>query len=138
MSRVTSNDGTPIAYDGGAALAFNDAITRGDLEALAGLMTDDHTFIDSAGTVLSGRDAVLEAWRGFFEAFPGYRNVWDEPATRGDVLIATGRSVCANEPRLDGAAIWQATVRGDRVAEWRVYEDTRENRTALGLVTSAR
>ena len=101
-------------------------------------MTDDHTFIDSAGAVLSGRDAVLEAWRGFFEAFPGYRNVWAELTSRGDVLTATGRSVCANEPRLDGPAIWKATVRGDRVAEWRVYEDTPENRTALGLESSAR
>jgi ketosteroid isomerase-like protein len=134
MNWVTSNDGSVHR----TALAFNHAITRGDVEALKGLMTDDHTFIDSAGTVLSGRDGVLEAWRGFFEAFPGYRNVWEEPAERGDVLIATGHPVCANEPRLDGPAIWKATVRGDRVAEWRVYEDTPENRTALGLVSPTR
>jgi hypothetical protein len=30
-----------------AVLAFNDCITRGDVDGLAGLMTDDHVFIDT-------------------------------------------------------------------------------------------
>jgi ketosteroid isomerase-like protein len=42
------------------ALAFTDAITRRDLVALGGLMTDDHT----DNNVFSGREDVLNAWRG--------------------------------------------------------------------------
>ena len=51
----------------------------------------------------------------------------------GDELIAIGRSVCAIDPELDGPAIWTANVRGNRVSEWRVYEDTPENRLRLGI-----
>jgi ketosteroid isomerase-like protein len=114
-------------------LAFNDAITRRDVAALGRLMADDHTFIDAAGTVFRGREEVLEAWRGFFEAFPGYRNVWTELAPSGETVIAVGHSVCPTEPELDGPALWAANVRDRRVSVWRVYEDTPENKALLGL-----
>ena len=96
-------------------------------------MTGDHTFIDSAGTVLSGRERVLRAWEGFFEAFPGYANIWTDLAVNGETLIAVGRSVCASEADLDGPAIWTATIRAGKVSRWRVYEDTPENRAELGV-----
>jgi ketosteroid isomerase-like protein len=41
-------------------------------------MTEDHTFVDSAGNAVAGRQRVLDAWRGFFDAFPDYRNEWAE------------------------------------------------------------
>ena len=120
--------------DGGhTARAFNDAINRRDVASLGELMTDDHAFIDSAGHAVSGRDAVLEAWTGFFRAFRDYRNVWSELELRGDTVVAIGHSVCATEAKLDGPAIWTATVRGGRVALWRVHDDTREHRVRLGL-----
>jgi ketosteroid isomerase-like protein len=96
-------------------------------------MTDDHAFVDSADSVVSGRDEVLDAWRGFFEAFPDYRNVWTRLVPSGQAIVAIGHSVCPTEPKLAGPAIWRATVHGDRVAEWRVYEDTPANRAELGL-----
>jgi ketosteroid isomerase-like protein len=114
-------------------LAFNDAITRRDIAALGRLMTDDHTFIDSGENVVSGKEAVLGAWRGFFDAFPDYRNVLTEILPSGDAVIALGRSECATEPALDGPAIWAAGVRDNQVCKWRVYDDTPENRALLGL-----
>jgi hypothetical protein len=36
-------------------------------------MTDHHTFIDSGGHVLAGKERVLAAWDGFFTAFRDYR-----------------------------------------------------------------
>jgi ketosteroid isomerase-like protein len=115
------------------AVAFNDAINARDVDALRALMADDHTFVDSTGTVLAGTERVLDAWRGFFDAFPDYRNEWAEAIpTRGRV-IALGRSVCATEPALDGRAIWSATITGDKVAEWRVLEDTPANRRRLRI-----
>jgi ketosteroid isomerase-like protein len=115
------------------ALAFNDAITARDIAALGDLMSDDHTFIDSAGRVTCGREDALEAWRGFFEAFPDYRNVWTTVTTRGERLTAIGQSVCAVDPRLDGPALWTARARAGKVLEWRVYEDTPDTRALLGL-----
>jgi ketosteroid isomerase-like protein len=43
-----------------AVIAFNEAVNRRDLQALAGLMTDDHLF-DSAGARVTGKQAVLNA-----------------------------------------------------------------------------
>ncbi len=116
-----------------AAVAFNEAINQRDLDALDGLMTDDHTFIDSDGKVLAGRQRVLEAWRGFFETFPDYRNEWSRVIPMGGTVIAVGRSVCSTEPALDGPAIWAARTADGKLSEWRVYEDTPSNRSHLGI-----
>jgi ketosteroid isomerase-like protein len=96
-------------------------------------MTDDHTFVDSDANVFRGKLAVLDAWTGFFEAFPDHRNVWVDLKLSGDGVIALGHSICPNEPGLDGPAIWTASVRGNRVSRWRVYEDTARSRMLLGL-----
>jgi ketosteroid isomerase-like protein len=120
----------------GAAVAFNDAINRRDLRALAALMTDGHTFVDSADVRLAGKDAVVEAWRGFFEAFPDYRNDWTHVITVGDAVVAVGCSACPTEPELDGPAIWTATTDGDRISEWRVLDDTPANRRRVGLAAA--
>jgi ketosteroid isomerase-like protein len=114
-------------------IQFNDAINRADLDALASLMTDGHTFIDSDGNALVGKDDVLRAWDGFFAAFPDYRNEWSNVLTIGETVVATGRSVCSTEAALDGPAIWTARTDGGRVSEWRVYDDTLESRRQLGL-----
>jgi ketosteroid isomerase-like protein len=114
-------------------VAFNEAINRRDLDALAELMTDDHRFVDSAGSVVAGKDEVLAAWEGFFESFPDYRNDWGEVTSSDAVVTATGRSVCSNEPALDGPAIWTARTSGGKVSEWRVHEDTPANRRRLGI-----
>jgi ketosteroid isomerase-like protein len=115
------------------ALQFNEAITNRDIDRLAVLMTDDHVFIDSANTEFRGKDKAIQAWRGFFEAFPKYKNVFDRMEAKADIVVMLGHSVCPNNKELDGPAIWTARVNGDKLAEWRVYEDTSENRKHLGI-----
>jgi len=115
-------------------LTFNAAINTRDVAALDRLMTDDHALIDSAGSTIAGREEVLGAWRGFFDAFPDYRNIWSEVQAIGGVVVATGRSVCSTEALLNGPAIWAARTRGELVSEWRIYEDTAANRRRLGIV----
>jgi hypothetical protein len=61
-------------------VTFNERINNRDLDGLAALMTDDHTFIDTAGHAIHGKSACLDAWRRFFAAFPDYRNVFDSIA----------------------------------------------------------
>src|SRR5262249_23033039 len=104
-------------------VTFNEHINNRDLGGLAALMTDDHTFIDTAGHAIRGKLKCLEAWRGFFTSFPDYRNIFDSLMVDGNSVAVVGRSTCS-DARLDGSALWLATTTDDKLFEWRVYEDT--------------
>ena len=113
-------------------MSFNECINRRDLGGLSRLMTDDHVFIDSANNTISGKEPCVEAWRGFFAAFPDYRNHFKYVVLSGRKAVIVGCSVCSGA-RLAGPALWTAKVEGQLIAEWRVYEDTSANRALLGL-----
>ena len=113
---------------------FNEHINNRDLRGLAALMTPDHTFIDAAGCAIRGKSTCLEAWRGFFTAFPDYRNVFDSFVVDDNTVVVVGHSHCS-DPRLDGPALWVAKTSDDKLAEWRVYEDTPTNRRTLGVAS---
>jgi ketosteroid isomerase-like protein len=102
------------------ALKFNEKINERNLEGLAELMTDDHTFIDNSGEITRGKDVMKEGWRKFFESYPDYRNVFTSVTVQNEVVVMVGYSTCSYK-RLDGPNIWTAKVRGGRVSEWRVY-----------------
>jgi ketosteroid isomerase-like protein len=103
-------------------LAFNEAINARDIDQLTSLMTDDHRFIDSAGAVVAGKQACAEAWRGFFAAFPDYRNVFTSVSHQwAGVVEIVGSSECS-EPVLAGPARWRVIVVNGLVDEWRVFE----------------
>jgi ketosteroid isomerase-like protein len=102
--------------------AFNDAINRRDLDALAALMTDDHRFTDATGGHVDAKAACVDAWRGFFTSFPDYRNVFVDVVHEGGGVVAIhGRSTCS-APELDGPARWRAVVVDGRVASWHVTD----------------
>jgi len=111
---------------------FNDCITANDLAGLESLVAPDHVFVDTAGKQVRGRDAVIRAWSGFFDAFPDYRNEFDAMVADGTIVRIRGRSWC-NDPRLQGPALWRAVVSGSRLSEWQVFDDSAENRLLLGL-----
>jgi uncharacterized protein (TIGR02246 family) len=102
------------------ALRFNEKINERNLEGLAELMTDDHTFIDSDGAITKGKDVMKEGWRKFFKGYPDYRNVFTSVTVQNDVVVIVGYSTCSHK-LLDGPNIWTAKVRDGRVSEWRVY-----------------
>jgi hypothetical protein len=76
--------GRPMSASDAEAIVrrFNDRIGARDLEGPASLMTEDHTFIDSAGVSFRGKEEALAAWRGFFESFPDYRNDFEWLTTK--------------------------------------------------------
>jgi len=113
-------------------LQFNECINRRDVKGLSDLMTEDHVFIDSDDDVHSGKEAMIEGWRNFFNRYPDYRNHFSTLESRGNLVLVTGYSTCSFEP-LDGPAIWTARAENGLVAEWRVYLDTAENRKKLNL-----
>ena len=84
-------------------------------------MTDDHAFIDTGDNILRGKEKVLEAWKGFFDSFPDYRNILETVTFKDDTVTLIGRSTCSDQ-RLDGPAIWTAKIRDNKVAEWRAYD----------------
>lgn len=113
-------------------LQFNEYINKQSIDGLAALMTYNHTFIDSDNNILHGKEKMLEAWRRFFGLFPDYRNVFENLESRNGFVVITGYSICSDK-RLDGPALWTARIKDNKVAEWRFYYDTPENRKQLGL-----
>jgi ketosteroid isomerase-like protein len=116
----------------GVALLFNKQINARNLEKLTDLMTPDHTFIDAEGESFFGRKEMEKGWAEFFERYPDYRNIFSRVESRSNFVIMIGHSECS-ESSLDGPALWTAIIRDNRVAEWRVYSDTEENRRKLEI-----
>jgi ketosteroid isomerase-like protein len=52
--------------------AFIAAINRRNPAEISGLMTEDHTFVDSGGGRQSGRAAMAAGWKEYFRMFPDY------------------------------------------------------------------
>lgn len=110
---------------------FTAAINKHDLAALARLMTDDHEFVDSLGTVVAGRTLVAGAWKAYFRLVSDYWIKVEETLTQGDTVVllgtAGGTYAAAGAPaagaRWQTPAAWRAVVRDGRVAVWRVYAD---------------
>jgi uncharacterized protein (TIGR02246 family) len=102
------------------ALKFNEKINQRDLEGLADLMTDDHTFIDNSGDVTKGKAAMKEGWKEFFKKYPDYQNIFTCATVQNNVAVMVGYSTCSYKP-LDGPNIWAAKAHDGRISEWRVY-----------------
>ena len=114
------------------ALQFNSYINDRDIDGLAQLMTDDHTFIDTVDSTVHGKQSCLAGWREFFRLFPDYKNIFETVKAKGTFVIMIGHSTCADQ-RLEGPALWTAKIRDEKVAAWRVYEDTADNRQRLRI-----
>ena len=106
-----------------SALRFNERINQRDVEGLAELMTDDHTLVviaNNKAEMTEGKNVVKEGWRGFFEKYPDYRNVFTSVTVQGNVVVMIGYSTCSAKA-LDGPNVWTAKIRRGRVCEWRVF-----------------
>ena len=124
----------PIA----TAVSFVDCINRGDVDGLAALMTLDHTLTVFAETPLVGRSDNVEAWRGYVASFPDYVIAPHRFSEHDDVVAVVGHTTGSHLgwPDEDERAltlIWLARVRDGLVAEWRLIEDTPDNRAQHGL-----
>jgi ketosteroid isomerase-like protein len=111
---------------------FNDAISSHDAGRLASLMTEDHVFTDVVGRKVIGKKECIEVWEEFFRQFPDYKNVFERMEIQGPLVITFGHSKCSDK-RLNGPALWTATIKNNLIHEWHVYSDTTENRKLLGV-----
>lgn len=65
-------------------------------------------------------------------SYTDYRNNFTHITVQGEKVVMIGFLECSYEP-LDGPAILTATIRDELVAEWKIYQDTPENRIRLGV-----
>ena len=114
------------------ALRFNEKINARDLTGLSDMMTKEHVFIDSSDETHKGRNEMILGWAEFFRKYPDYRNNFIQVLVKDKVVIMLGFSECSYDP-LDGDAIWTAKIENGLVAEWRVYDDTPDNREKFSL-----
>ncbi|MFX1548560.1 MAG: nuclear transport factor 2 family protein [Promethearchaeota archaeon] len=113
------------------ALLYNEYINTRNLEGVISLMAENHRFIDSKNRV-ENKEQMEKSWKEFFFEYPDYKNIFHTVISRDNLVILLGHSECS-EPVLDGPAIWSAKIENDQVSEWRIYDDTKENRSRLNI-----
>jgi len=110
---------------------FIQLINNHDVDGMVDLMTKDHTFTDSIGGVVSGRELMRSGWIGYFKWFPDYKIEIRETYGHGETVLVlgfasgayAGRRTKKNHWRLP--AVWRAVVQRGRIKEWSVYCDTK-------------
>lgn len=112
---------------------FVEQINAQDLMGLAMLLTEDHLFVDAEGGVVQGRAEVTQGWQQYFEWMPDYAIDIETLMVDGERAAVFGRAggtVAVEgdllpENRWNLPAAWQVVVRDGKIAQWRVYCDTR-------------
>ena len=117
-----------------AVKAFIAAINRRAPSEICGLMTEDHSFVDSLGRTCSGRERMTAGWEEYFSMFPDYR-IEVESVLAEEGLVAVfgsasgtynGRRGLVPENRIQMPAAWRAVVERGRIKLWQVYADWTE------------
>lgn len=113
------------------ALKFVETINVHDVDGLAGLMTEDHIFIDSLGSAVHGREAMRKGWGGYFRMVPDYTLTIEGTYSLGNtvILLGSAHGTYTNDGRLLPENAWKtpaalrAVIEDGKVKEWRVYAD---------------
>jgi ketosteroid isomerase-like protein len=121
-------------------MEFIKRVNAGDAYSLSEVMTEDHIFQDALGKRFVGRDTMTEGWKQYLKLVPGYRIRADEFfqtdqsfAIFGSASGTYARNGSASKENFwEVPAAWHAVVRGDLVAEWRVYADNQPLRKLMG------
>ena len=117
--------------EGGSVAAFRKFVAQinaHDPSGIVALCTEDHVFIDSLGSRLSGHKRLERAWTGYFALFPDYRIEVESAAAQDRLVLACGfaaASHTASKKRWRIPAAWRAIVRKGQIAEWQVYADNK-------------
>jgi ketosteroid isomerase-like protein len=114
--------------------AFIAAINRRSPPEISDLMTEDHTFVDSAGKVESGRQNMTAGWNEYFRMFPDYTIVVETILGDSELVAVfgstsgtyNGKRGVVPENRIEMPAAWRAVVQNGKVKRWQVYADWTE------------
>jgi ketosteroid isomerase-like protein len=111
---------------------FVRAINEHNVDKLCSLMTDDHTFIDSQGNKMAGKEQMSAGWIGYFHMFPDYKIEITELFLKGDTVAAFGFAGGTFKGLSDKKenywhlpASWKAVITNGKVQLWQVYADSK-------------
>lgn len=130
QEEVRSQDSPVIS----AVRVFVEAINRHDAAAISALMSEDHTFVDSGGTIEFGRETMAAGWQDYFRMFPDYEVHIDRLLADESLVAAFGsasgtyngkRGLVAKN-KITMPAAWMAVVEDGKIKHWQVYADWSE------------
>jgi ketosteroid isomerase-like protein len=114
-------------------LEFIDHINKHDLEGIAGMLSDDHIFIDAYNNSVTGKDNMKASWKVYFEWFPDYTIETCDIIQGGSCTAVFGfangtyhnmhNHEKTNHFHLPAA--WRVIVENDKIKQWQVYSDTK-------------
>jgi len=121
--------------------AFVHAINAHDMAALSALMTEDHAFVDSGGTITSGRDTMLAGWQDYYRMFPDFQIHVERSLADKDLVAVfgtasgtyNGKRGLVEENKIVMPAAWKAVVENGKVKHWQVYADWTEGSKIIEL-----
>ncbi len=126
---------------------YTDAINAHDAAAIGALYADDAVFSEPAGE-FRGREAIVQYWESFFEAFPDLSgrdefkaesgdtaiNEWSASGTNSGPMETPEGTMPATGKRMTLRGCDAITVRDGRIRSHRAYYDQLAFMTQLGLV----
>ncbi|MBZ0201257.1 MAG: nuclear transport factor 2 family protein [Ignavibacteriaceae bacterium] len=115
------------------ALKFVEAINSHSVKLISTLLTEKHKFIDGLGKSINGKEIATEAWSKYLKVFPEYFIRIDEVIEKDNIVLLIGQakgklseSAAKTKSRqFKVHAVWQAKVKNNLVAEWRIYGDNK-------------
>lgn len=120
------------------AISFLEKINEHDIEGIYKLMSDDHKFIDSMGTVIIGKKEMKKAWQGFFTWFPDYHITSLNTLLTDDTVGFFGNAkgtfnseFRSEDDKFDVHASWRAKIKNGKVTEWQAIADNEVVRDIL-------
>jgi hypothetical protein len=123
-----------------AVVSFIDGINRGDVDHLATLMADHHQLLVFDESPLEGKEANVDAWRGYTASNPDYVIYPHRIAMRHAEVAVLGHTTGSHlnlpdEKESELTLLWRATVTDGRLNLWQLIRDTPDRRVEFGLET---
>ena len=75
---------------------------------------------------------MTEGWTAFIKGFPEYRNTFEKIVKKDGLICIPGYAYWKEDYPYDPVN-WTAVIEDHMITEWRVYEDSPENRTRFNL-----
>ena len=113
-------------------IRFITAINSHNIDLINEMMSDDHKFTDSLGSVYRGKELMSQGWRNYLKMFPDYKIDIDEIYNDVDKVMFTGKASgtyyvdkAAKENHWEITAAWRAVVINNMIKEWQVFGDNK-------------
>ena len=113
-------------------LTFVDRINAHDVEGILGLMSEQYTFINSAGDRFHGTKFMRDTWAAQFEQHPDFRIEVERVIGDGDAVAIFGKAAGTysqhgemyDENHWEVPAAYLGIAQDGKMIHWQVFSDT--------------